>query len=266
VPGPRFLVAHACVLIGLAAAGVSAASTAPVVDRSIRLGASVQGRTITVIERGDPNGPKVLVVGCVHGNEPAGIRVAAWLQRARPPAGIDLWILPDLNPDGVHAGTRGNVHGVDLNRNFPWTAAAFGAREPPGGAPDRPPAPAHHDLVPPTVRRRRRVRRRRLEGASLRPARPAATATPDALSRERGELGKRAPARIVGIRRRTAARAALGRGGRALRSGNACDRLVGGLGRRAMNPTTREQRRRRQLVGRSALAQRGPALGPVHHP
>ena len=120
MPGPRFLVAHACVLIGLAAAGVSAASTAPVVDRSIRLGASVQGRTITVIERGDPNGPKVLVVGCVHGNEPAGIRVAAWLQRARPPAGIDLWILPDLNPDGVHAGTRGNVHGVDLNRNFPW--------------------------------------------------------------------------------------------------------------------------------------------------
>src|SRR5205807_6609879 len=38
----------------------------------------------------------------------------------RPPAGIALWPLPDLNPDRVRANTRGNGHGVDLNRNFPW--------------------------------------------------------------------------------------------------------------------------------------------------
>ncbi len=62
---------------------------------------------------------RVLVVGCIHGNETAGIPVARALEQLSP-RGLDLWILPVLNPDGVAAGTRGNAHGVDLNRNFPW--------------------------------------------------------------------------------------------------------------------------------------------------
>jgi protein MpaA len=55
----------------------------------------------------------------VHGNEPAGIAVARRLEQLSP-AGIDLWIVRDLNPDGRAANTRGNAHGVDLNRNFPY--------------------------------------------------------------------------------------------------------------------------------------------------
>jgi protein MpaA len=83
------------------------------------LGRSVEGRAITAIEVGNPDAPAVLVVGCIHGNEPAGIPVARRLARLSP-QNIDLWIVPVLNPDGVAAGTRGNAHGVDLNRNFPF--------------------------------------------------------------------------------------------------------------------------------------------------
>jgi protein MpaA len=83
------------------------------------LGRSVQGRSIVAYEVGDPTGIPVLVVGCIHGNEPAGIAVARYLVR-NPPAGLDLWVVPVLNPDGRAHDTRGNAHGVDLNRNFPF--------------------------------------------------------------------------------------------------------------------------------------------------
>jgi protein MpaA len=62
----------------------------------------------------------VLVVGCIHGNEPAGIAVTTALRTLAVPRGVDLWLVPVLNPDGAAAGTRGNADGVDLNRNFPW--------------------------------------------------------------------------------------------------------------------------------------------------
>jgi protein MpaA len=93
------------------------AAGAPV-HRTHLLGRSWQGRPIRAVEVGDPQGVRVLVVGCIHGNETAGIAVARALERLAPP-GLDLWIVRVLNPDGVAAGTRGNAHGVDLNRNFP---------------------------------------------------------------------------------------------------------------------------------------------------
>lgn len=85
------------------------------------LGRSVDGRPIVAIETGDPSSTrKILVVGCVHGNECAGTAIAKRLLTLRPPPGVDLWVIPNLNPDGAARGSRGNAHGVDLNRNFPW--------------------------------------------------------------------------------------------------------------------------------------------------
>jgi protein MpaA len=99
-------------------------AAAPVIRHEVVLGRSELGRPIVAWESGDPTASRrVLVVGCIHGNEPAGIAVADAVARARAPAGTDVWVVPDLNPDGYAAGTRQNGRGVDLNRNFPyqWT-------------------------------------------------------------------------------------------------------------------------------------------------
>ena len=98
-----------------------AAPADPLGRRTVDLGSSVDGRAIRAVETGDFDArQRALVVGCIHGNEPAGIAVANLLAHAAPPSELDLWIVPVLNPDGVAARTRGNARGVDLNRNFPW--------------------------------------------------------------------------------------------------------------------------------------------------
>jgi protein MpaA len=82
---------------------------------SLRLGRSEDGRPIVAVRSGDPRGTRVLVIGCIHGNEGAGIAVARALARVH--RGPDFWIVPDLNPDGHARGTRQNGRGVDLNAN-----------------------------------------------------------------------------------------------------------------------------------------------------
>jgi murein peptide amidase A len=105
----------------LASGSTAAAARDPTGRRVITLGHSVEGRAIVAIETGDFDARRrALVVGCIHGNETAGIAIANELARRMPPAEVDLWIVPDLNPDGVAAGTRTNADHVDLNRNFPF--------------------------------------------------------------------------------------------------------------------------------------------------
>jgi murein peptide amidase A len=108
------------VLLAAAAAACSLAPAEAANATRHLIGRSLRGQPIYAYESGSPAGEKILVVGCIHGNETAGIAIARQLETMRPPPGVDLWIVPSLNPDGAAAGTRQNAHGVDLNRNFPW--------------------------------------------------------------------------------------------------------------------------------------------------
>jgi protein MpaA len=87
---------------------------------------SVAGRTLRVFHLGRTAGPTILVFGAVHGDEPAGIAIARDLIADAPSLRSNLWVVPDLNPDGRALRTRQNAHGVDLNRNFPWRWASAG--------------------------------------------------------------------------------------------------------------------------------------------
>lgn len=85
------------------------------------LGYSVRGRRIIVRVVGDRGAARrILVVGCVHGDEPGGEAITRRLRTTRPPQGTAWWVLDEANPDGCRAHTRQNARGVDLNRNSPW--------------------------------------------------------------------------------------------------------------------------------------------------
>jgi protein MpaA len=89
---------------------------------STPLGLSTRGLPIRAFTLGSGR-PRILVVGCIHGNECAGSVVATRLLHARPPRRGSITVVQDLNPDGHAAKRRGNARGVDLNRNFPGTWA-----------------------------------------------------------------------------------------------------------------------------------------------
>ncbi len=96
------------------------------------IGFSVQGREISATTRSvvDPR-HTVLVIGGLHGNEPVSPPTVRGLVAANLPTDVEVWLVPEANPDGVAAGTRWNGNGVDLNRNFGWDwRASDGGPEP----------------------------------------------------------------------------------------------------------------------------------------
>jgi murein peptide amidase A len=110
-------------------------------EETVRIGTSVLGRPILAVHRftegATQTSGSTLVVGSMHGDERAGMRVVRRLRSAPLPEGVDLWLVRTMNPDGTVADRRTNAHGVDLNRNFPryWAPAGWGTSTWSGPAP-----------------------------------------------------------------------------------------------------------------------------------
>ena len=73
------------------------------------------GNSIDLIK--NKNHCNVLVIGCMHGDEPQGKYLIQEYLKSNTET--KLLFIPCLNPDGVKSNTRVNANGVDLNRNFP---------------------------------------------------------------------------------------------------------------------------------------------------
>jgi protein MpaA len=116
----------------LAATGRADAATRRALDQAVKkatgprtwyhretIGRSAEGRAITAYRAGQPGKPVVMVVATMHGEENFGQYVTRGLLEGRRITGVDLWVVPVLNPDGLAKDRRWLQGGVDLNRNFP---------------------------------------------------------------------------------------------------------------------------------------------------
>ena len=107
------------------------------IAKLISIGKTVEGREMWFVKLSDqveidqPE-PEVKLVGNMHGNEVAGQEILSrFIKYLTDNYGIDdnitqiideteIWIMPNMNPDGTHAGIRANAQGIDLNRDFPF--------------------------------------------------------------------------------------------------------------------------------------------------
>jgi murein peptide amidase A len=93
------------------------------------LGRSARGRPISIRGwSGFESSNRVLVFGCIHGTECAGLKAVHDVDLSGCPPYSTILAVPNLNPDGFALGTRLNGRGVDLNRNFPSQWRSIGQR------------------------------------------------------------------------------------------------------------------------------------------
>ncbi|MDR7252656.1 protein MpaA [Nocardioides sp. BE266] len=124
----RLLAALGLLAAGLTVPVTTAPATAveatspgrPAVVEVRTIGHSVRGRPIRAWRLGEPGKRPMVLISTMHGNEPHTRRILETLRDGRAIRGVDLWVVPTYNPDGLARHSRRNAHGVDLNRNFPF--------------------------------------------------------------------------------------------------------------------------------------------------
>ncbi len=124
------------------------------------IGYSVRGKPIVAYYYG--SGPTtILFTGGIHGSEPSGkSTLDSWVAHLdnnahKIPAGRQVVVVPNTNPDGITANSRYNANGVNLGRNFPtanWQSDidTSGGPKPGGGGStplSEPEAKALHNLT-----------------------------------------------------------------------------------------------------------------------
>lgn len=110
--------------------------------RAFQPGYSVRHRPIMEQQFGLGSN-RTLILGGMHGDEPTGSAVVEHLIQTlaaipRLLDGIEVVLVPKVNPDGLARNTRVNADGVDINRNFPtrdWRPHAIRPRYAPGPKP-----------------------------------------------------------------------------------------------------------------------------------
>lgn len=101
-------------------------------------GKSSLNQSVSAYEFGNPNHPKILILGGVHGDEYEGVVAARELTSQflkHFPYKLHITVVPDFNPDGILLNQRMNGNLVDLNRNLPtqdWSPKVATPRYNPG--------------------------------------------------------------------------------------------------------------------------------------
>lgn len=81
-------------------------------------GNSVEGLPLTVFLP-DAGRAELLIFAAIHGDESETTVAVSEALRCLPRGELKAAVILCGNPDGMLRGTRGNVRGIDLNRNFP---------------------------------------------------------------------------------------------------------------------------------------------------
>lgn len=85
----------------------------------LKIGEADDMSILTIAIEADEAKKTLLIIGGIHGDEPAGpYGIAAWLRRGKYPSDINILCVPLLNPTGFDKQTRENAGGRDLNRGL----------------------------------------------------------------------------------------------------------------------------------------------------